>query len=106
MESPGCPLLGEGNGLSAELPALPGGSEKAVSNTLEMSTEGPGKVDCSLVKYLILSPLMKGDVILDERFMQREEANGGGEREGKEACGEREGPAGSLSPCYPSTMPV
>lgn len=68
-----------------------------MSNTLEMATEGPGKVDCSLVKYLILSPLMKGDVTLDERFTQGEEDNGGGGR------GEREGPAGSLSPCHPYT---
>lgn len=57
----------------------------------EMSTEGPCKIDCSLVKYLILSLLMKRDIILDERFMQGEEDKGGGEREGEEACGEREG---------------
>lgn len=57
----------------------------------EMSTEGPCKIDCSLVKYLILSLLMKTDVILDERFMQGEEGKGGGEREGEEVCREREG---------------
>lgn len=61
----------------------------------EMSTERPRKIDCSLVKYLILSLLMKRDVSLDERFMQGEQGTRGEEGEGEEARGEREG-SGSL----------
>lgn len=65
----------------------------------EMSTERPCKIDCSLVKYLILSFLMKRDIILDERFIQGEEGKREGEREGEEGCREREGTG-----CFPFSL--
>lgn len=55
------------------------GEESTMSNVcLKCQPKRASKIDCDLMKYLILSLLMKTDVIRDERFMPLAEGWGGG----------------------------
>lgn len=61
-----------------------------VRRRFEMSVEkGASRIDYDLMKYLILSLLMKTDVIGDERFMPPAEGRGGG-----------------ISATFPSPIPI
>lgn len=44
---------------------------------LKCQPKRASKIDCNLMKYLILSLLMKTDVIRDERFMHQAEVREG-----------------------------